>query len=196
MPDARNKVVFAAMAAVATALVVGLTVSIWQAVRATNAEQTASEKAALAVAERNIAVEARRAADEERERADQQRAHAERHLYFANMNCSPDPWEQNNLGRVRQLLEETAAFPDRGFEWYYWQRQTHLELMTLRGHLGSGLGRGIFPGRPEDCHRQCGPDGQGVGGGQRQGIAHPQRAQPCHPVCGLFPGRPADCHRQ
>ena len=113
---------FAAVAAVVTALVVGLAVSIWQAVQARNAGQAAREKAALAVAERDTAVDARRAADQERERADRQRAHAERHLYFANMYSLPTPWEQNNLGRVRQLLEETAASPQRGFEWYYWQR--------------------------------------------------------------------------
>jgi hypothetical protein len=33
------------------------------------------------------------------------------------------------------LLQETQTSPDRGFEWYYWQRQTHLALKTLRGHL-------------------------------------------------------------
>jgi len=132
MPDPRNKVVFAAVAAVAAALVVGLTVSIWQAARARNAEQAAREKVALAVAERNTAVEARRAAD-------LQRALAERKLYAASMNLVLPAWEQNNLGRVRQLIEETAASPQRGFEWYYWQRQTHLELMTLRGHLGAVL---------------------------------------------------------
>ena len=81
MPDPRNKVVFTAMAALVAALVVGLTVSLWQAVRARNAGQAAREIAALAVAERNTAVEARRAADQERERADRQRADAERHLY-------------------------------------------------------------------------------------------------------------------
>ncbi len=42
--------------------------------------------------------------------------------------------EDNNFGRLRQLLEETAGYPGRGFEWYYWQRQTHRELRTLRGH--------------------------------------------------------------
>jgi hypothetical protein len=31
--------------------------------------------------------------------------------------------EQNNLGRVRQWLEETAAYAQRGFERSYWQRQ-------------------------------------------------------------------------
>ncbi len=61
---------------------------------------------------------------------------AERQLYAARMNLAQREWEQNNAGRVRQLLDETAAYPERGFEWYYWQRQTHLELMTLRGHGG------------------------------------------------------------
>ena len=116
--------VLAAVAAVATALAVGLTVSIWQAVRA--------------VAERNTAVEAR-------ERADRQRTDAERHLYVANMNLVLPAWEQNNLGRVRQLIEETAAYPQRGFEWYYWQRQAHRELMTLRGHLGEVLAVALSP---------------------------------------------------
>ena len=137
--------VLAAVATVATALVVGLTVSIWQAVRARNAEQAAREKAALAVAERNRAVEARRASDQERERADRQRADAERHLYVANINLILLAWEQNDLGRVRQLLEKTAAYPQRGFEWYYWQRQAHLELMTLRGHLGAVLAVAFSP---------------------------------------------------
>jgi hypothetical protein len=99
MPDPGNKVVLAAVAAGAAALVVGLTVSIWQAVPARNAERAAREKAAVAVAERNTAVEARRAADQERERADRQRTDAERRLYFANMYSLPTPWEQNNLGR-------------------------------------------------------------------------------------------------
>ena len=122
MPDPRNKAVFIAVAAVATALVVGLTVT-----------------------ERNSAVEARRAADQEREHADRQRADAERRLYVANMNLVLPAWEQNNLGRVRQLIEETAAYPQRGFEWYYWQRQAHRELMTLRGHLGEVLAVALSP---------------------------------------------------
>jgi eukaryotic-like serine/threonine-protein kinase len=61
---------------------------------------------------------------------------AEHHLYVANMNVAQHRWEQNNVSRVRELLKETANSPERGFEWYYWQRQLHLELMALRGHTG------------------------------------------------------------
>src|SRR5947209_8775282 len=41
---------------------------------------------------------------------------------------------RSNLERLHQLLQETATYPGRSFEWYYWQRQTHLELRTFRGH--------------------------------------------------------------
>ena len=70
----------------------------------------------------------------ERERADHEKAEARRLLYVANMNLAQQAWEQNNIDRLRKLLEETQTSPDRGFEWYYWQRQTHLALKTLRGH--------------------------------------------------------------
>ena len=59
----------------------------------------------------------------------------EQRLYAARMNLAQAAWEENHVGRVLQLLEETASYPQHGFEWYYWHRQTHLELVTLRGHL-------------------------------------------------------------
>src|SRR5437870_12747372 len=37
---------------------------------------------------------------------------------------------------LRQLLDDTQYSPHRGFEWYYWQGQSHLAFNTLRGHLG------------------------------------------------------------
>ena len=67
-------------------------------------------------------------------RARQAERRGERLFYAGKMNMVQAAWEQNRVAQVRQLLEETADYPDRGFEWYYWQRQTHLELKTLRGH--------------------------------------------------------------
>src|SRR5216117_1459293 len=66
-----------------------------------------------------------------------ERQHAELNLYGASMNLAQQAWEQNNIGRLRQLLDDTQDSPHRGFEWYYWQGQSHLALKkTLRGHLG------------------------------------------------------------
>ena len=93
------------------------------------------------------------------------------------MNLAQQAWEQNNIGRLRQLLEETQESPDRGFEWYYWQRQTHLALKTLRGHLRAVTSVAFSP------------DGQRIVTGSEdqtakvweaasgQGTAHAQRAQ-------------------
>jgi eukaryotic-like serine/threonine-protein kinase len=58
-------------------------------------------------------------------------------LYAAKMNLAHQAWDQNNIGRLRQLLQETQSYPNRGFEWYYWQKQTHLYLKTLYGHVGN-----------------------------------------------------------
>jgi WD40 repeat protein/class 3 adenylate cyclase/tRNA A-37 threonylcarbamoyl transferase component Bud32 len=95
------------------------------------------------------AVQAAAAEKQQRVMADQERASAEGNLYAAKMNLAQQAWEQNNLGRLRQLLEDTRAFADRGFEWYYWQRQTHLDLRTLRGHL-QGVSSVVFS---PDGHR-------------------------------------------
>src|SRR6185436_3413832 len=54
-------------------------------------------------------------------------------------------WEENNFQMVRLLLAETRASLDRGFEWYYWQRQIHLNLMAFYGHLDAVKSIAFFP---------------------------------------------------
>jgi WD40 repeat protein len=121
----RNKLVFAAAGAVALALLAGLGLSTWAFLRERQAH--ANE------------LTARRTADEQRQRAEAsarttqtREAEARRLLYAANMNLAQNAWEQNRLGRLQESLDDTQTFPDRGFEWYYWQRQTHLAVLTLR----------------------------------------------------------------
>src|SRR3989442_3410037 len=69
-------------------------------------------------------------------RINRERQRAELNLYGASMNLAQQAWEQNNIGRLRKLLDDTQDSPHRGFEWYYWQGQSHLALKTLRGHVG------------------------------------------------------------
>jgi WD40 repeat protein len=116
----RNRVMVTAAAIVGVVLVLGTLVSLWQAVRATKAE---GEQSRL-----------REAAQKAQASEAEQRQHAEAQAYVANMNLAQQAWELNNVERLRVLLDQTAAYPARGFEWYYWQRQAHLELTTLRGH--------------------------------------------------------------
>jgi WD40 repeat protein/serine/threonine protein kinase len=77
--------------------------------------------------------------------ATEARRTVEHHNYILNMNLAQAAWEQNHVSRIRELLEETAAVPERGFEWYYWQRQIHLRSMALRGHTGPILAVAYSP---------------------------------------------------
>jgi len=119
----RNRVMVTAAAIIGVVLVLGTLVSAWQAVRARQAEREQSRL-------REAAQKAQANEAEERQRAEAQ-------AYVANMNLAQQAWEQNDLRRFQVLLDRTASYPDRGFEWYYWQRQMHSELLTLRGHSGA-----------------------------------------------------------
>jgi len=75
------------------------------------------------------------------ERAAKQRAQdAEREtrrtLYVADMKRVEQYWEISNLGVVRRLLSRYLPKPGeedlRSFEWYYWWRQCHQDLMNLK----------------------------------------------------------------
>ena len=134
----RNRLGFSAAAAIAASLIVGLAVSRWQAVEARLARQ-GTEKARLAEQAQRVAAE--RASD----KATIARKLAEYLLYVANMNRTQAAWEQNEVSRMRELLAETATSPERGFEWYYWQRRMHLELNALRGHGGPILALAYSP---------------------------------------------------
>jgi WD40 repeat protein/serine/threonine protein kinase len=57
-----------------------------------------------------------------------------RQWYAATINLMQQAWDTGQMGRLRDLLLETEAYPDRGFEWYYWQRLCHLEERTFIGH--------------------------------------------------------------
>ena len=124
-------------------LVAGVVGSTWQAVRATRAEGEA-------VMQRDLATDAEREASTKRWEAEaaQERARtaeaeakdeaerARRQWYAASMGLVQAAWEDHNMLRVHDLLHETAAYPERGFEWYYWQRLCHVEHLTLAGHQG------------------------------------------------------------
>ena len=141
----RNKLAFAAGATIAAVLVVavvvsssqavlvavllfGIGISAWQALVATRAKTDAIEA-------RTESVAAQKNAERSQDAEKSMRIESEYQLYVAKMNLAQQAWDQNNIGQLRQLLEETQDSPYRGFEWYYWQPLTHLASKTLRGHL-------------------------------------------------------------
>jgi WD40 repeat protein/serine/threonine protein kinase len=171
----RNKLAFAAASAVATALVLGAVVSSWQAILAFRAKHAADQNAARANTEYIRAQAAEKAATKNLLLANQ-------NLYRADMTLVQQAWENNNLGEVSRLLAETESDPERGFEWYYWQRQTHPEMMTLRGHV-EGIGAVCFS-----------PDGRriasGAGGAESRNSPSPRlgRARDCAKIWDAVTG--------
>jgi hypothetical protein len=124
---------------IALLLVAAAALSSWQAVRATLAEGDATQKSnALAEAETRVRAER----DDARDARDELRGS----LYAARANLIQLAWAADNMGRVRQLLDDQRPRPGepdlRGFEWHYYQRLAHADLRTL--DLSSELSSGYM----------------------------------------------------
>jgi WD40 repeat protein/serine/threonine protein kinase len=111
----RNKLAFFATAAVAAALIGGLSFSIWSFRRERRQHEVAD-------AERD-------AADKHRAAAKASEIHARQLLYAADMNHAGQTLQLGNLGRARRLLDRHRPKPGkededlRGWEWrYLWQQ--------------------------------------------------------------------------
>ena len=82
----RNKLAFAAASAVTTALVLGMVVSTWQAIRATRAEHLTESARVAEVAQRKLAETARTAEADQRKAAEASQSNAEKHRGLAEAN--------------------------------------------------------------------------------------------------------------
>ena len=152
----RNKLAFAAAAAVALVLVVGVLVSTWQAVRARRAERNA------VLAQRNEATQ-RHAAEEQRQRAVQNESAVRESLYAAQMSQALDAWFEADLVRAIDLLNRqrprTGEKDLRGLEWrLLWQ-------LCRPSGAGSMTGPAGFPSKAST------PDGRTLLIGYDQGGA-------------------------
>jgi WD40 repeat protein/serine/threonine protein kinase len=141
----RNPLLASSLAAMAATLVLGTVVASLLAAWAFTEKGRADNKAAEADTQRQ-------AAKDEAERA-------RRLWYAASIPLMQQAWESNNISHLHALLDETAAFTGRGFEWYYWQRMCHVEHLTLAGHTG-GVTAVAFA-----------PDGQRLATGGKDGTA-------------------------
>jgi eukaryotic-like serine/threonine-protein kinase len=129
----RNRLIVGAATALLATLVLGIVGSAWQAVRATRAERVARIAQTKERGLRQAADTARQDETRQRQRAETGESNLVHELYVAKMNNVRQAWDENSLKRVQTLLQETSTYPDRGFEWYYWQRQVHLALKTFCG---------------------------------------------------------------
>jgi hypothetical protein len=138
----RNKVVFTAAGIVGLALVLGVVVSSWEAIRATQAQRgegaarlRADEAARVAESEKNLA-------KQEAQKANKSALEAEANLYDVDMNLAGQALQQNNLGRALSFLNrhrsvKTGQRDLREWEWrYLWGKCRSDELATIGQHGG------------------------------------------------------------
>jgi len=136
----KHKPALATATAIAACLLLGTTVSAWQAVRATTAEAQANTQRD----------DAQRQRDEVKglnEKLQGTQAELQRTLYIAHMNLARHAWEAGSTDQTAELLEQHRPKPGetdlRNFEWYYLYRLCHGELLVLKGHTDS-VGSGAY----------------------------------------------------
>ncbi len=115
-------------------LVAGLigTGTMW--LRASKAEIQATGEAKNAREAEAAALAAEAKSEVEKESAQQNLIAAEKTLYNANMLLAERNWEEKNIGDLKQVIEHYKSRDDlKGFEWAYWNRRVHSELLTLHG---------------------------------------------------------------
>ena len=139
----RNPLVAGAALAVVLALLIGIGLSTWQAVRATHAGSAARAAEARADVRRQEA-------EREKERADENQQQSRRLLYAADMNLAQQALKLNNLGRARRLLDRHRPQPGeedlRGWEWrYLWQLTRSSALATLTNRPVRGFDVSFSP---------------------------------------------------
>ena len=129
-------------AAIALLLLMGVTVSCWQAVRATRAEVEQTRQRQIAEANERQALDAqlseakqRQAADEQREKAVSQELVSRQQAYAADMNLVQQALAMNNLGRAKMLLNRHKPQPGqpdlRGWEWRYLWGQCRSDAVAM-----------------------------------------------------------------
>ncbi len=133
----RNKLAFAAGAMVALALLVGMALAAWQAVRASrerDAKEAALRQAVAAQQEQTRLREEAQTAERDEARLREQ---AQAEAYASDMLLAQQSISANNFGRARELLyrhrPQSKSDKDlRGWEWrYLWQQCTNDALAKI-----------------------------------------------------------------
>jgi len=114
----------------------------WLLKSASDRAATEQELRGIAEGERTEADTQRTAAETNEQEAKTQRERADRYLYFSRINLADRAWQEANIARLDELLEQTG--PEHiageglpGFERDYLLRLRQANLLTLKGHTGA-----------------------------------------------------------
>ena len=135
----RHRTAFATATAILLVVVVGSIVSVWQALRATRAEQSAEEGRKR---EEVLRVNAER----ERESALQSKVLAELNEYVADVNLAHQSILAGNLVRAKDLLARHQSEGKKRFEWrYLWHAAQGDEQQVIASEASSILSLASSP---------------------------------------------------
>jgi eukaryotic-like serine/threonine-protein kinase len=140
----RHKGPVVAASLLALAVVAGMAGTTWGLARASRALAREADQRTLAEQERDAKDQARKAAVREADEKEQARAaaevqrhaaeearqEAERALYFNRINLAQQYWVGDNLPQSRRMLD-ACPVERRGWEWRYFDRLYHGDLLTL-----------------------------------------------------------------
>ena len=134
----RHQVALATAACFALLLLVSAGVAAAQAIKNKSLFTAAEEARLKEMTAKQRESELRRIAETERGKAEVERDRSQRFLYTANMNLAKRAWDEANVGRTVDLLDQHRPEPGRpdmrNFEWFYLDRLCHADLLTLKGH--------------------------------------------------------------
>ena len=136
----RNKVAFSAGIGVATALIAGISISVFQAKEATKARNEAQSNLSKANA-------AELKAAKERDLAILAKESLRERVYVSDIGLAHKALEEGNLGRAQGLLAKHQPSPSeqdlRGFEWRYLWSQSQGEYAADLGEYTTGFLGGV-----------------------------------------------------
>jgi eukaryotic-like serine/threonine-protein kinase len=159
----RNKLAFVAGMAIAASLVIGLTVSTWQAVRATQAKRDALAARRQAETNEHKALAAQASEATLRRQAETSEARVRHAGYSTEMLFAAEELQADNRGHAMELLNVSRPQPGRAdlrsWEWrYLWAQCQSAELFTVGTHDQEIYRVAFLP----DGRLACGDFGQSV----------------------------------
>lgn len=137
----KHRAIINSALALAVVLLIGIALSTWQAIRASNAQRVASEERDTARTAEGKATTARNEAIKSSNEANAARESELRQLYTADLLLASRAVLEGPLERAIELLDSwlpqrRGGKDYRGREWHMLRRMCDTAEMTLRGHRG------------------------------------------------------------
>ncbi len=146
----RNKITIVATGLVAASLIIGTSVSLWQAHEANDARQLADQRFVEADKQRQNAISAAK-------QAQQSERFSRQLVYAADVKLAAQAWQSGDVLRFTELLDRhvpmTGKTDRRGFEWRYLRQFGMAHYRNIATQTGGSLCGPLLAGWKVPRHR-------------------------------------------